>query len=52
MTINEAERKQDKCDALVSVLNRHPAKMPKYIEAKNTLLDNVENFYKGREKNY
>ena len=50
MSINEAERRQDKFDAVLNVLSRHSPRDGKYIKAKIELLDNAKNFYKGREK--
>ena len=35
---------------MLGVLSDYTPKTEKYIEAKNTLLDNAKNFYKGREK--
>ena len=49
MTIDEAERKQDEFDSILGALSAYSTKR-KYIEAKNKLLNNAKNFYKGREK--
>ena len=48
MTIDEAERKQDEFDSVLGALSAYSTKR-KYIEAKNKLLNNAKNFYKGRE---
>ena len=50
MSINGAERKQDKFDTTLGALSIYPAKNKKYLEAKNKLLNNAKNFYKDREK--
>ena len=50
MTIDKAERKQDKSDATFGVLEIYVAKK-KDTEAKKKLLNNAKNFYKSREKN-
>ena len=50
MAIDDAEHIQDEFDAILSVLSDHTPRDEKYIEAKNKLLDNAKNFYKGREK--
>ena len=50
MTIDEAESKQEYFNAVLVVLNKYTARDQKHIEAKNELLDNVENFYNRREK--
>ena len=50
MSINEAERRQGKFDAVLNVLSRYSPRDGKYIKAKIELLDNAKNFYKGREK--
>ena len=52
MTINDAKSIQNKFDQDLFVLNSYGPKAQNYIEAKNKLLDNVKNFYKGRKKNY
>ena len=44
------ERKQDEFSAVISALKNYAPRDNKYVEAKNKLLNNVENFYKGREK--
>ena len=35
----------------MTALKNYTPRNNKYVEAKNKLLNNVENFYKGREKN-
>ena len=41
---------QDEFSAVISALKNYAPRDNKYVEAKNKLLNNVENFYKGREK--
>ena len=50
MTIDEAERKQDKFDGVLTALSTFSAKRKEYIEAKNKLLNNAEKISNGREK--
>ena len=50
MSVNEAEKTQDKFDAVLNVLSRYCPRDGKYIKTKIELLDNTKNFYKGREK--
>ena len=50
MTINDAEMKQSKFNTMRVALNNYSPKDKKYIEAKNSLINNAKNFYKGREK--
>ena len=50
MSINKAERKQDEFDAVLNALSEYSPRDQKCIEAKNKLLDNANNFYKGTEK--
>ena len=50
MTINNAEMKQNKFNSTRIELNNYTAKDKKYIEAKNSLINNAKNFYKRREK--
>ena len=50
MTINDAEMKQHEFNWILDALNNYSPKAQKYIEAKNSLLNNVKNFYKRREK--
>ena len=47
---DEAKRKQNEFDGVLNALNVYSAKKKEYIDAKNKLLDNANNFYKGREK--
>ena len=35
---------------MLNVISNYTSRDKKYIEAKNKLLDNAKNFYKGREK--
>ena len=51
MTINDAEMKQNEFNSIRVALNNCSPKDKKYIEAKNSLLNNAKNFYRGREKN-
>ena len=50
MTIDEVERKQNEFDGVFGALSKYSTKKKVYIEAKNKLLNNARNFYKGREK--
>ena len=50
MSIDDAEAKQEEFNAVIGVLNKYIPIKPKYDEAKNKFLNNVENFYKEREK--
>ena len=50
MTIDDAEIKQNEFKAILDILCNYTPKAQKYIEAKNELLNNVKNFFKGREK--
>ena len=49
MAINDAEIRQNEFDSIVW-LNKYISRAKKYIEEKNSLLNNVKNFYEGREK--
>ena len=49
-TINYAERKQDEITGVMGALKAYAPRDNKYVEAKNKLLNNVKNFYEGREK--
>ena len=49
-TIDYVERKQDEITGVMGALKGYAPRDNKYIEAKNKLLNNVENCYKGREK--
>ena len=50
MTINDAEMKQDKFNTMRVALSNYSPKDKKYMEAKNSLLNNAKNFYEEREK--
>ena len=50
LAIDEAERKQNEFDRVFGALSKYSTKKKIYIEAKNKLLNNARNFYKGREK--
>ena len=50
MTINDAEMKQDEFNVKPVASNDYLPRSKKYVEAKNNLLDNGENFYKGTKK--
>ena len=50
ITIEETEREQDEFDAIIGALENYTPRNDKYIEAKNKLLNNVKEFYEGREK--
>ena len=49
-TIDYVERKQDEITGVMGALKAYAPRDNKYVEAKNKLVNNVENFYKGREK--
>ena len=49
MTIDEAERKQDKLAAMIGILNKYSAKKIEYIEAKNKVLISVKHFTRGEK---
>ena len=49
-TIDEAKRIQEEFDVVTNALKNYAARDNKYVEAKNKLLNNVKNFYEGREK--
>ena len=51
MTINDAEIRQNKFNSKRDVLDNYSPKDKKYIEAKNSLINNAKSFYEGR-KNY
>ena len=42
--------KQDEFNSILAVLNNYAPKSKKYIETKNSLLNNAKNFYEKREK--
>ena len=50
MTINDAQMKQNKFHSMVDALNNYYPRAQNYIKAKNSLLNNTKNVYKGREK--
>ena len=50
ITIDDAESKQDEITGVMGALKGYVPRNNKYVEAKNKLVNNVENFYKGREK--
>ena len=50
MTIDEAERKQNEFHGVLGALSEYSAKERMYTKTKNKLLNNKNNFYKGREK--
>ena len=50
ITIDDAESKQDEITGVMGALKGYAPRDNKYVEAKNKLINNVENFYKGREK--
>ena len=49
-TINDAEIKQNEFNSIIDAFDNYLPRSQKYIEAKNSLLNNVKNFYNGREK--
>ena len=50
MTINDAEMRQNEFNSITGALNNFFPKDQKYKKAKNSLLNNVNNFYEGRKK--
>ena len=50
MTINDAEIRQNKFNSKCDVLDNYSPKDKKYIEAKNSLINNAKSFYEGRKK--
>ena len=50
MTINDAEIRQNKFNLKRDALDNYSPRVPEYIEAKNSLLNNAKNFYEGRRK--
>ena len=50
ITIDDAESKQDEITGVMGALKGYAPRDNKYVEAKNKLVNNVENFYKGKEK--
>ena len=49
-TIDYVERKQDEITGVMGALKGYTPRDNKYVEAKNELVNNVENFYKERQK--
>ena len=49
LSIGDAEAKQEKFDAITSVLNIYTPKGDKYIKAKDKLLNNVKKIYEERK---
>ena len=50
MTIDGAEMKQNKYAEKLDELRPYPARVPKYIDLKESVSKNVDNFYDGSEK--
>ena len=50
MTINDAEIRQNKFNSKRDALDNYSPKDKKYIEAKNSLINNAKNVYEGRKK--
>ena len=50
MTINDAEIRQNKFNSKRDALDNYSPRVPEYIEAKNSLLNNTKNFYEGTKK--
>ena len=50
MTINDAQIKQNEFNLKLKDLEIYEARKQEYIKAKNSLINNAENFYKGREQ--
>ena len=50
ITIDYAKVKQNEITGVMGALKAYAPRDNKYVEAKNKLVNNVENFYKGREK--
>ena len=48
--MDDAESKQDEITGVMGALKGYAPRDNKYVEAKNKLVNNVEDFYKGREK--
>ena len=49
-TIDDSESKQDEFNTVLNLLKTYNPRDNKYIEAKNILVNNANNFYRGREK--
>ena len=50
ITIDYVERKQDEITGVMGALKAYAPRDNKYVKTKNELVNNVKNFYKGREK--
>ena len=50
ITIDDAESKQDEITGVMGALKGYVPRNSRYVEAKNKLVNDVENFYKGKEK--
>ena len=50
MTINDAGIRQNRFKLKRDALDNYSPRVPEYIEAKNSLLNNAKNFYEGRRK--
>ena len=50
MSINSAERKQNKFDGALGALSTYPVKKKEYIEVNNKLLNMQKNFTRGEKK--
>ena len=48
--MDDAESKQDEINGVMGALKAYAPRNNRYVEAKNELVNNVENFYIGREK--
>ena len=48
--MDDAESKQDEINGVMGALKAYAPRNNRYVEAKNKLVNNVENFYIGREK--
>ena len=44
------KKKENEFDGVLGALSVYSAKKKEYTEAKNKLLDNAKNFYKGEKK--
>ena len=52
MTINNAEIRQNKFNSKRDALDNYSPKDKKYIEAKNSLINNAKKILRGEKKNY
>ena len=50
MMVNDAEMKQNEINSILDALNNYSPKAQKYMESKNSLLNNAKDFYEGTEK--